>query len=111
MFGKHGLNDSGPYSSGTLWKKLNRMALDIREKVVCKKNDFKPSNTGDAGLDLVAWLPLEFDSEMRRGFFVMFGQCACTRDWVKKQFETSYDTWKNYLLMLRKAEALAKLDR
>ncbi|MGA9994310.1 MAG: hypothetical protein WBP93_02795 [Pyrinomonadaceae bacterium] len=97
MFGKHGLNKSGPYSSGTLWEKLNRIAADIREKVVCKKSDFKPSNTGDAGLDLIAWLPLEIGSEMRRGFFVVFGQCACTRRWVEKQFETSYDTWKNYL--------------
>lgn len=95
MFGKHSLNDKGPYSSGTLWKKLNRMATDIREKVVCEQRDFKPNNTGDAGLDLIAWLPLE--SEMRRGFFLVFGQCACTSQWVDKQFDTSYDTWKNYL--------------
>lgn len=97
MFGKHSLNDSGPYSTGTLWQKLNRMATDIREQVLCKKSDFKPSNTGDAGLDLIAWLPLDSDAEMRRGFFVVFGQCACTRRWVEKQFETSYDTWSNYL--------------
>jgi hypothetical protein len=97
MFGKHPLNSGGPYSSGTLWDKLNRMAADIREGVVCEKTDFKPSDTGDAGLDLIAWLPLETGVEMRRGFFVMFGQCACTPKWVNKQFETHYDTWKNYM--------------
>jgi hypothetical protein len=97
MFGKHGLNRSGRYSSGTLWQKLNRMADDIRAKVICEKSDFKPTNTGDAGLDLLAWLPLEEDSSLRRGFIIVFGQCACTHGWVEKQFETSYDIWKDFM--------------
>lgn len=96
MFGKHPLNVGGPYSTGSLWDRLNKLARDLREEVVCQKANFKPSNTGDAGLDLVGWVPLE-QSTMRRGFFLIFAQCACTPKWVSKQFETHYDTWKNYM--------------
>jgi len=96
MFGRHALN-TGNYS-GSLWGKVNRLAADIGEKVVCEKSDFKPTNTGDAGLDLVGWLPFEHTSdEMTRGFLLAFGQCACATNWPKKQYETHYDTWKNYI--------------
>jgi hypothetical protein len=95
MFGKHALN-TGHYS-GSLWDKLNLLAEDISEVVVCAKSDFKPSNSGDAGLDLVGWTPLEDKAEMTRGFLLAFGQCACTRLWVKKQQETHYDQWGNYM--------------
>lgn len=97
MFGKHSLNKAGRYSSGTLWKKINLLATDIKERIDCKKSHFKPTNTGDAGLDLVAWVPLEEPTNLRRGFFITFGQCACTPKWVDKQYETHYDTWRNYM--------------
>ncbi|MGH9931855.1 MAG: hypothetical protein ACREA9_21870 [Pyrinomonadaceae bacterium] len=95
MFGKHPLN-TGRYSR-SLWRKLDLLAKDIREKVVCAKADFKPTNSGDAGLDLVGWSALEDKSAMTRGFLLAFGQCACTKAWVKKQHETHYDEWKNYM--------------
>lgn len=95
MFGKHALN-TGHYS-GSLWGKLNLLAEDISERVVCAKSDFKPTNSGDAGLDLVGWSPLEGKAEMARGFLLAFGQCACTKAWVKKQHETHYDVWSNYM--------------
>lgn len=96
MFGKHPLNIGGRYSTGTLWERLNRLAKDLREDVICQKVNFKPSNSGDAGLDLVGWVPLD-QPIVRRGFFLIFGQCACTPKWVSKQYETHYDTWKNYM--------------
>ncbi len=96
MFGRHALN-TGDYS-GSLWGKVNKLAANIGEKVVCQKSDFKPTNTGDAGLDVVGWLPFDLEeNEMARGFLLVFGQCACATDWPKKQYETHYDTWKNYI--------------
>lgn len=96
MFGKHPLNIGERYSSGSLWERLTKLAKDLREDVIVQKENFKPSNNGDAGLDLVGWVPLE-KPPVRRGFFLIFAQCACTPKWVSKQFETHYDTWKNYL--------------
>jgi hypothetical protein len=95
MFGKHPLN-TGRYT-GLLWTKLHTLAEDLKEEVICLKENFKPTNTGDAGLDLVAWLPLEDLSNHLPGFLFVFGQCACTPEWVTKQMETHYDTWSNYI--------------
>ena len=91
MFGKHSLNN-GRYT-GRLWDKLNKMAKDIGEEVRCKKSNFKPRDTGDAGLDLISWIPLEQDTNISKGFLLIFGQCACGEDWVTKQNDTIYEEW------------------
>jgi hypothetical protein len=95
MFGKHPLN-TGRYT-GLLWNKLHDLTKDLKEEVVCLKENFKPTDTGDAGLDLVAWSPLEDTTNLMPGFLLVFGQCACTPEWVTKQMETHYDTWSNYM--------------
>jgi hypothetical protein len=92
MFGKHGLNQ-GRYS-GKLWFKLQRLATDLGESLQCREHQFKPQNTGDAGLDLVAWTA---PGDSSPGFLLVFGQCGCTVEWVDKQFETHPDAWSNLL--------------
>jgi hypothetical protein len=95
MFGKHPLN-TGRYT-GLLWNKLHALTKDLKEEVICIKENFKPTDTGDAGLDLVAWLPIEDEDNLMPGFLLVFAQCACTPEWVTKQMETHYDTWSNYM--------------
>ena len=92
MFGKHGLN-SGKYS-GKLWYKLRLLANDLRETLKVREHQFKPQNTGDAGLDLVACTEPGDDAP---GFLLVFGQCGCTVEWIDKQFETHPDAWGNLL--------------
>ena len=92
MFGKHPLN-TGPYS-GKLWNKLGKLAEDIKEVVRCKKENFSPLDSGDAGLDLVAWVPW---ADSTSGNLLVFAQCGCGADWPPKQAETSMEVWDNYM--------------
>ena len=89
LFGKSMYN-KGPYT-GKLWDKVNRLATDIRERVVCDEEQFSSRDTGDGGLDLVGWL---FPDTTAPGALLVFGQCACTEEWKTKQYSSSVDAWK-----------------
>ncbi len=93
MFGKHQLNRG--YYSGKLWLKLKKLASAIGEKVMCEEEEVDPRDSGDGGLDLVAWTPI---GDNAGGYPMFFAQCGCSPDdWVRKQGETSPGIWSNYL--------------
>lgn len=75
-----------PYT-GHLYEKLIQVAHDIRGFPNIKERDFKESNTGDGGIDLIAWHPM---ADERDGIPISFAQCGCSRDdWTFKQAEAS----------------------
>lgn len=76
---------------GLLWDKINRLAEDLGEIVHVPKSDFRPSDSGDNGLDIVGWVPTGDDVG---GYLLVFGQCACTDQWVAKQHSSSADAWR-----------------
>lgn len=88
MFGTHPLNNDR--YTGKKWNKINKLAADIHEQVLCRETDFEIADTGDGGLDLVAWHSF---ADSARGFLLLFGQCKCAQDWVEGQAETSLDRW------------------
>jgi len=73
---------------GNLYTKLSAIAKDLR----CKhpnfdKKDFSPTNTGDGGVDIIAWHPMGDD---RDGIPIAWAQCGCSKDqWRNKQLEAS----------------------
>jgi len=72
---------------GTLFKKMKAIAKDIRCYANFKESDFKKNDTGDGGIDLVAWHPM---ADLREGIPIAFAQCGCSRDdWRFKQLEAS----------------------
>lgn len=86
MFGsKH----HGRYT-GTLWQKINKLAEDLNERVVAEERNFPPQNTGDGGLDVIGWVPTDDDLPSN---LLVFGQCACTSDWVNKQHSSGPAAW------------------
>lgn len=91
IFGKNPLN-KGEYS-GKMWLKVKKLSEEIKERLRCCEETFHPSDTGDGGLDLVAWIPME-DGEP--GILLIFGQCTCKEDWVDKQWDSHIDRW-NYI--------------
>ncbi len=95
IFGKNSII-KGKYGRGSLWKKLNKLSDDLNEELAIKKNHFAPTNTGDGGIDIVGWIPFNDDENSKIAFF---GQCACTDDWVSKQFSTSYEKIKQLINM------------
>jgi hypothetical protein len=72
---------------GNLLQKLKALAIDIKAKLVKADDEYDPANSGDAGLDLVAWLKM---GDQRGNIPVIFGQCACSpTDWESKQLDVT----------------------
>lgn len=84
-FGAHQRIDQGYV--GTLSTKFAALGRDISAKFV-DVSGLDPRDTGDGGLDVVAWHPLGSDE---RGYIpVSYAQCGCSpKDWEHKQLEAS----------------------
>lgn len=75
-----------PYT-GHLYEKMIAIAKDVRGNPDIHPDDFKENNTGDGGIDLIAWHPM---GDNRPGLPISFAQCGCSRDdWTFKQAEAS----------------------
>lgn len=73
--------------TGTLRAKLEALAEDINGVLVKPGTDYDPRNTGDGGIDLVAWQDM---GDKRGNIPVIFGQCACSpTDWESKQLDVT----------------------
>ncbi len=71
---------------GTLKKKIRKLAEDdLRYRV--KATNFQGNDTGDGGLDLVAWLPFLKDTN-QNNMQIFLAQCATGKNWQSKQHET-----------------------
>ena len=72
---------------GSLLEKLKALAKDIRARLQKEDADYDPRNTGDGGIDLVAWFNM---GDQRGNMPVIFGQCACSpTDWEDKQLDVT----------------------
>lgn len=82
--------------TGAKWERINTLASHIGGRGLCSDTTFRGRDTGDGGIDLVAWLGMdEFES---RNIPSALGQCACSRtDWVSKQTEISRDRLNNFI--------------
>jgi len=77
--------------SGKKWERLNALGRDIGGQANLTANHFRLGDSGDGGIDLVAWLDL--DCHEKRNIPSALGQCACSRgDWPNKQFSISADS-------------------
>jgi len=78
--------DEAPYA-GTLYEKMVAIAKDLRCTANFQERDFNARDTGDGGIDLIAWHPM---ADNREGMPIAFAQCGCSRDdWRFKQLEAS----------------------
>ncbi len=92
LFGKS-LYNEGRYT-GKFFNKIQKLASDLHENLNVQEELINPRNTGDGGLDIVAWIPID---DCLRGRIFVFGQCGCGSDWIEKQGETERDRWLQYL--------------
>jgi len=91
LFGSNPRNTNERYK-GKLSKKIFNLAEDLHERPLIQEEDVDERNSGDAGLDIVAYLPFEDKAE---GMLYIFCQCACSEDWVSKQHDCSHQAWEN----------------
>lgn len=81
---------------GNLWNNLNVLAKDFVERLHIKEEDAPAQNRGDNGTDLIGWVKIEEDVP---GIFSVFGQCACTKNWVSKQMTSAADRWSSTMTL------------
>ena len=80
---------------GTLLQKLKALATDIHARLQKSDEQYDPRNTGDGGIDLVAWLAM---GDQRGNMPVIFGQCACSpTDWEDKQLDVTPNATEAHL--------------
>ena len=84
----------GAKFTGRLRDKIKRLATEINENVVLPEEKISTYDTGDNGLDIVAWLPL---GDKSGGLPLAFGQCACTTEWDVKQHSCEPGRWRKVL--------------
>lgn len=78
---------------GTMWQKINLLGSDLGEMVLLPETAFNAADSGDLGLDVVAWFPL---GDNLLGLPVFFAQVTCEFRWKDKQHESGRN-WQSYL--------------
>ncbi|MFZ2726203.1 MAG: hypothetical protein WAX77_08140 [Methylococcaceae bacterium] len=91
QFGAHQVNGY----KGILFEKIKKLALDLNTKCLAEQEEFEESDSGDGGLDLVAWHSMGDNL----GYIpIAFAQCGCSLKAVEyKQFEANPVNWSNKL--------------
>ncbi len=73
--------------TGHLFDRLRKLAQDVRGTLDLKEEHFAPHDSGDSGLDIVAWHALGDD---RKCIPAAFAQCGCTaHGWPDKMLQAS----------------------
>lgn len=84
-FGAHQTIANG--YAGTLRAKFEALANDVHARLMKDADDYDPHDTGDGGLDVVAWNAL---GDSRGHMPVIFAQCGCSpTDWEHKQLSVT----------------------
>jgi hypothetical protein len=73
--------------SGKLTEKITLLAEDIKCDIAYDTSDFSVHDTGDGGLDVVAWIPFPGDIDNFMHIPVFLGQCAIGKDWKSKHHD------------------------
>lgn len=84
----------GRYQQGNTITRLSLLAEDLGSKLLDPANKVSPRASGDGGLDIVG-RPLLSGPKTRLP--VLFAQCACGKDWLKKQAEVAPTRWSTRL--------------
>lgn len=83
-FGKSSYSDDRYV--GKLTEKIDKLASDLKCPTTYNPKHFSVQNSGDGGLDIVAWTPFPDDDNYEQ-IQVYLGQCAIGKDWIGKQFD------------------------
>ncbi|MEA3512633.1 MAG: hypothetical protein U9R37_03430, partial [Campylobacterota bacterium] len=105
QFGKS--NVSYPKYMGHITNKIDTLSKDLKCTTKYKSHFFSANNTGDGGLDVIAWVPFNNDSNYSN-IQVYLGQCATGKDWLNKQDDTqkfpnkyiNFDGHINYIMFI-----------
>lgn len=70
---------------GTAKEKILALGKDLNVKISIEEIDNNVRGNQERGLDVIGWIPFQ---DKTPNFVSILGQCACGKDWYKKQTET-----------------------
>ncbi len=77
---------------------IGQLCKNIHEKPIFDRGDFSDKDTGDGGLDLLAF---KLFGDGQPGNMICFAQCACGPDnWIKKQYESNRNNWSKRIAFI-----------
>lgn len=82
------------FYEGNKFARLEQLARDIGDRLRVNEEEYSKYDSGDAGLDVVGWFPTHDEST---GRLLVFGQCACGKDWEEKQHSSGYKKWNRLI--------------
>ncbi|MDO6720914.1 hypothetical protein Q4575_15985 [Psychrosphaera sp. 1_MG-2023] len=82
IFGVSSRNE-GRYT-GSLENKIRLLSEDTNYPISSRSNIFRPADNGDGGVDIIAWLPFNEDTNIDKKL-LFIGQSASTMGWPSKQ--------------------------
>ncbi|MEQ1586553.1 MAG: hypothetical protein ABL895_11785 [Cyclobacteriaceae bacterium] len=85
-----GANVTPSKYKGKLYDKIATLAEDLDCELIAAKEDFDDRDTGDGGIDLVAWYPFT-DQKFSR--LIVLAQCKCSETWIDTRFSSSLEAW------------------
>jgi hypothetical protein len=91
IFGASSKHKASKYS-GNEFKRVSKLAQDLKEICLQREGDIPPTSVGDGGLDIVGWY--EFPDKANSQVMV-FAQSKCSETWVSERHSSSYDNWRN----------------
>lgn len=81
--------------SSRLVEAIQQLADNLNERNICEPDQIGDKNTGDGGLDLVAWRH-PFTEDNAPGRLICFAQCACSPlRWPDKQSQSHVINWRS----------------
>jgi len=82
---------------GNAKEKIKQLAKEINIEYNSREiEQISDQNSKEEGLDIVGWIPFEDNNP---NTIIIFGQCACGKDWFGKQNDTL--RYENYLIPYR----------
>ncbi len=89
-----GVSSGADKYSGSLRDRMEQLSADLNYPISSRPNVFRERDNGDGGIDIIAWLPFDSDSNLDKKLLFV-GQSASTMDWAQKQ--ASVNRLKSYL--------------
>jgi len=74
-----------------LFDAIKKLCQNLNEQMICSLEEVGNRNTGDGGLDIVAWRLLgDYETP---GNLICFAQCACRPEWEEKLYDIDIQKW------------------
>lgn len=96
----------GLFNGGSFADRAARLAEKLNEELDPRTHSSPSGASGDRGLDVVSWVDM---GDGCGGTLAIFGQAACTKNWVEKQSSCTPQAWDRIIQLTSPATAVCAI--